>query len=648
MAPKRWARADRTPEDVKPSRTEEELTMRNALVHQLSPPDRRCGGLRVASVALRAVAILSLASVCEPFPGAAATSVQEAILRAKPATVLIHSKIGADVVLDCGRGPVRVRPTPIVVTGSGWFVDGRGYLVTNAHVVLPPSVAFELEKTAVQEGCVDPELRARGLVAGQRPDVEASIRRDVIARAAPSINVTPRPSVTVHLSNGVLLAAEVKKLSPALGIDVEGAPLPGSGRDLALLRVRDGIFPALDISTRDSQIGDAVHILGFPSLVLAHELLDRSTAPEASVTNGAVSGFRQDAIGQGVIQTDAPATHGSSGGPAIGNDAAVLGVMTFVSLSPSTGAAVQGFNFLIPSNDVRKFLEGTDVRIGESRFNGPWADALRAFFEGDYRAAAARLTRVDSILPHVPDVERVLAEAREKISQLPSGSIRWFWAGLGLTFVGVSLWGLFGPQRWRDLQRGLRARIIADARGQVSLGARGGRLFAARPLTGPCLEYARSWEAGGALHRPGRDRVPCESPLPEIAPAGHRQAGQGSQGTSRLDVGRPCSRVPWRGGRVGHGLVRRIRRALDRDLLRWRLVDLLRAEQLADHFAGPSAVKLQEIDRLFDILTCDVDDLPTPGPPRGGSAREHVRCEQDIWSASDGVGNVSSHSLRDR
>ncbi len=293
----------------------------------------------------------------------------------------------------------------------------------------------------IQEGCVDPELRVRGLVTGQRPDVEESIRRDVTDRAMATMKSAPSPSVTVLLSDGTKLPAEVKKLSPALSFDVKGAPLPASGRDLALLRVKDSIFPALDLSARDGQIGDAMHILGFPNAVLTHELLDRRISREASVTNGAISGFRQDAIGQGVIQTDAPATYGSSGGPVIGNDAALVGVLTFVSLSPLTGTVVQGFNFLIPAKDVRKFLEGADVHIGESRFNAPWADALRAFFEGDYRAAAIKLTKVNSILPDLPDVERVLGEAQEKMNPPPSRPLPWFWVALGLTFVGVGFCG---------------------------------------------------------------------------------------------------------------------------------------------------------------------------------------------------------------
>ena len=59
------------------------------------------------------------------------------------------------------------------------------------------------------------------------------------------------------------------------------------------------------------------------------------------------------------------------------------------------------------------------------------------------------------------------------------------------------------------------------------------------------------------------------------------------------------------------GVVKRIRRMLDRDILRWRLVDLLKAEQLAGYFVGPTEAKLPEVDRLVDALARDVDDLPT-------------------------------------
>jgi S1-C subfamily serine protease/rhodanese-related sulfurtransferase len=408
---------------------------------------------------------LFLAGVLGVPAGAAALSVQEAILRAKPAAVLITARIGADITMNCGKGPVSVSPAPFVETGTGWFIDGRGYVVTNAHVVdpahrMPPWVTHELKKTAIEEGCVNPELRAQGLARGLRPDVEERIRRDVTERAMSSMKIAPSPSITVLLSNGTKLPAEVKKFSPPIGLNAAGQPTQDSGRDLALLRVKDGVYPALNVSTREGQIGDAVHILGFPGIILSHELLSKSVSMEASVTNGAISGFKQDAIGQGVIQTDAPAAHGNSGGPAIGSDAALLGVMTFTSLS-STGGVVQGFNFLIPAKDVRKFLEGTDVRIGESRFNALWADALGAFFREDYSTAVTKLTAVDKILPNLPDLKRALADSENKVKNPPPRPFPWAWVALGVTLASTGTYGgMFGRRWWKNRFRILPVQVI--------------------------------------------------------------------------------------------------------------------------------------------------------------------------------------------
>ena len=385
---------------------------------------------------------------------AAGLTVQEAILRAKPAVALITARIDAEVTMNCGQGPVTVKPSPFVETGTGWLVDGRGWLITNAHVVdpahrLPPWVAHELKKKAIDQACVEPALRAQGLMRGQRPDAEDRIRRELTDRAMAGLKFTPLPSLTVLLSNGTRLSAEVRKFSAPLLLDATGRPLSDSGRDLALLRVAPGVYPALAISTRDAQIGDPIHILGFPGVVLSHELLNQSVSMEASVTNGAVSGFKQDAIGQDVIQTDAPAAHGNSGGPAIGDEATLVGVMTFVSLSPAGGAIVQGFNFLIPARDVLKFLQGTDIKNpGESAFNPVWAAGLQAFFGERYTVAVAKFQEANRLQPNLPDVKRALGEAEFKIKNPPPRPFPWAWATLGITLLSAGVYGGMGARRW--------------------------------------------------------------------------------------------------------------------------------------------------------------------------------------------------------
>jgi rhodanese-related sulfurtransferase len=379
---------------------------------------------------------------------------------------LVTARVDAEVTMNCGRGPVTVKPAPFVETGTGWFVDGRGCLVTNAHVVdpahrIPPWVVHELKKKAIEQACVDPVLRAQNLMRGERPDLEEKIRREAGARALDTARVTPQPQLSVLLSNGQSLKAEVVKFSPPPGFDIKGNPVADFGRDLALLRVQDGIYPVVRLGDSDARIGDPIHIIGFPGVILTHELLNKSATLEASVTNGAVSGYKQDAIGQDFIQTDAAAAHGNSGGPAVGDDGRLVGVLTATTLSGATGTIVQGFNFVIPARDVRKFLEGTPVRPGESQFNVAWTAGLDALFAGRYSTAVARLTEASKMQPGLTDVKNALAEAERKLKNPPPQPFPWVWVAAGVTLLSVGIYGaMFGRRWWKNRHRILPGQVI--------------------------------------------------------------------------------------------------------------------------------------------------------------------------------------------
>src|SRR5206468_9074815 len=130
---------------------------------------------------------------------------------------------------------------------------------------------------------------------GQRPDLEEELLRPALLTA---VALTPTGRVSVLLSNGSNLEAQVAKFSAPITLDAKGNPLKDSGRELALLKIQDGAYPALSITNKEPKVGDELHILGFPGVVRDHELLSRSALKEASATKGQVSGFNTDAIGQ--------------------------------------------------------------------------------------------------------------------------------------------------------------------------------------------------------------------------------------------------------------------------------------------------------------------------------------------------------------
>src|SRR2546426_6973142 len=62
--------------------------------------------------------------------------------------------------------------------------------------LFPYTTLFRSKKKAIEQACVEPVLRARGLMRGQRPDVEEQVRRQASDQALATAKVTPTPKVT--------------------------------------------------------------------------------------------------------------------------------------------------------------------------------------------------------------------------------------------------------------------------------------------------------------------------------------------------------------------------------------------------------------------------------------------------------------------
>jgi S1-C subfamily serine protease len=407
--------------------------------------------IRTGSRQLLGPVVFSLLLLFAP-PVARAEPVQEALLRARPAVALLIIDVTAEVRTDCGGGPVVTAPaTPFREMGTGWFVHPAGWLITSARVVAvaqdPHPIEPMLRETAVRAACMAALLERRGVRPGERPDVEDEIARHLSARIAPRARLDIRRSLSAVLLNGARLPARVARLSaPARGTTTPA--------DLALLRVDAGDVPTLPLGdSGQARIGDRLHVLGFPHVVTSHELLRMSARAEPSVTSGAVSGFKEDLHGQPVIQTDAAAAGGDSGGPVVNDRGEVIGVMTFGSRDRDEGDVVQGFNFIVPSARVRKLLEDHGVTPGEpGAFTRAWSAGLAAFFAGDHDAARAPFADANRALPDVPDVERMIAENEERLRNRP---FPWRRAGTALTLLGA----IGCAVAWLDLWKRNRFRV---------------------------------------------------------------------------------------------------------------------------------------------------------------------------------------------
>ncbi len=377
-------------------------------------------------------------------------------------------------------------------------------------------------------------LKKMGLQPGDASDREEAAKRKLLDTVLPTAKVNLQPQIFVVTAKG-RLKAEVKKYSPPVS--------EMSAKDLALLKVDGDSFPVLPLAdSRGVQVGDPVHILGFPGVVLTHELLSKSTMVDSVVTNGAVSAIQADASNNPLIQTDASAAWGNSGGPTVDDRGKVVGVLTFVSLAPGAeGAIVQGFNFVIPSAAVTDFVRGTPVKVnGPSKFNDVWYAGLTAFYAEDYPGALRRFEEADKLHPNLPDVRRKLVETREYVKNPPPKPFPWFWVAVGVTLVSAGGFGGQWLHRWNKNRYRVHpfevVRMIEGGKSPTILDARKSDAYEQLPLKIPgsvrvVPEDLPNSMAGLDLDpaRPG-DRLLLLPGRGDQRPGGPRPAQDGLQG----------------------------------------------------------------------------------------------------------------------
>mgnify|MGYP005806641961 CR=1 FL=1 len=128
--------------------------------------------------------------------------------------------------------------------------------------------------------------------------------------------------------------------------------------DLAVIRAStlpDDLLPATLRSTRDLREGDRVIAVGFPFGI------------GPSVSDGVVSGLRREyrtpegkRVLTNLIQFDAAANPGNSGGPLVTSDGEVVGIVTAI-LNPGDQAVFIGIGFAVP-------IENAAAAVGLSPF----------------------------------------------------------------------------------------------------------------------------------------------------------------------------------------------------------------------------------------------------------------------------------------
>ena len=356
------------------------------------------------------------------------------LLRVKPAVVFIFSSIQGAVQINTKNGPRVFKDVGMASSGSGFIINPNGYICTNGHVVqyYYEKNDEQLERLFLMQ-VIQRHFIPKLIQSGKISNNPVRIRKAVIelyGLLKPKTQVQIKKNLFVFLSNKKRYPAEVKDYSPPIGpypgkIDIPGFQYESeTGKDIAIIKIEAKDLPIVKLGDSSAvQLGESVYAAGYPGVVLAHAMLQKSLENllDCTVTVGHISGKKLTATGASLIQTDTPIAHGNSGGPAFDAKGEVIGMSTLASIEKSpTGTIqqIQGFNFLVPINTVKEFIARAGIQIGkESLFNKLWTKALMAYQKQDCDGVMKYCDAVLRLMPGQPDVVKLQRLTQEKITR---------------------------------------------------------------------------------------------------------------------------------------------------------------------------------------------------------------------------------------
>ena len=213
----------------------------------------------------------------------------------------------------------------------------------------------------------------------------AQMSRESRADASPD---TPRQGTGILFAGGTVAVTNHHVVAGCSRVDVvrdgqgRSAAVVGvdGGNDLVLLEMKPALLGS-DAPLRPRSkvsVGERAVVAGFPF----------TSGDGFTVTTGNISAIRGPAGRTGLFQFTAPIQQGNSGGPVIGADGAILGVVVSkldaVAVAAATGDLPQNVNYAVHGAVLRTFLDlnGVDyrtlARLGR-RSDAELADEARRF-----------------------------------------------------------------------------------------------------------------------------------------------------------------------------------------------------------------------------------------------------------------------------
>lgn len=298
-----------------------------------------------------------------------------------------------------------------IATGSGFLISKDGYVATNGHVVVHDAadvMAKELQsnpfllskltadakfKLYPAEGESNESAFLSKLYELPEDQLKLADRREVIFVA-----LSDRPLVVKQDSISSVFDksdSDYIKKAEVIATDYAAQDLLAlnskssdgfSAYDVALLKINTSQAPVLPLGEADKvNQNDPVSLIGFPQDADNQLTANNIIAP--SVTNGHISSIRATTgkISR-LFQSDADASQGNSGGPALNENGEVIGIVTYRFKDDEAANAAK--SYIREVNDLKQLLKSRSIALrADSQTTVYWKKGLELASQNKYSEA---------------------------------------------------------------------------------------------------------------------------------------------------------------------------------------------------------------------------------------------------------------------
>jgi S1-C subfamily serine protease len=335
-----------------------------------------------------------------------------------PSVVKIYHVVCGDLVLGTNKYP----DTCDGGTGSGAIVSPDGYIATNGHVVVITAKDIFVRRITADQRIFVSFLQGLGYSNTEIAEIVSDSQKlaSLIAKIydLPDTDIfldQPKEITLVSLGEEPLILPEGSilrdvlsvsdtdsiKSAKVVGADYQskdlwvaqsGDPTGFSSSDVALLKIDIVNAPSVTINATPVTQNEKIVVLGFPGDA-ENALVDNSKL-DVSVTNGSISAIKDAAGGAGKLyQSDADASQGNSGGPAITQNGEIFGLLTYrVSGDDQGNAAKSYIRDVVDLSDLAK--EKSATLGGPSTTMDTWRKGLTLYSQNHFSAAKNEFQKV--------------------------------------------------------------------------------------------------------------------------------------------------------------------------------------------------------------------------------------------------------------